>query len=176
MRSLIHVKNNMKRYGYIYIMVFVLSSMFFYMVDDVAAKGLQVGEYSVEYDEARPADTNENGTNDRTSYYKAGVLVFTAYDENEDGKDDLWFRYRADGAVDLELADSGTDGRPDMITEVDASEKAEMIYNSGARNRSPIIWIVIAIIVGGVSAWFVAKKYFNERVQKLIQGISRRRE
>lgn len=93
---------------------------------------LEIGEYTIEYDQTHEADTNDNGKNDRTSYYFKEQLVFTAYDENEDGKQDLWFRFTNGDTVDLELADTDGDGDPNTIAEVNAQEKADVIYDTEA--------------------------------------------
>jgi len=125
---------------------------------------LKVGGYVVEYDKKLDADTNTNGKNDRASYYLKDQLVFAAYDENEDGKSDLWFRYKNGETADVELADANADGKPDTITELDPQEKAEVVFDARAKQRSSSggLYAVlgIAIIVG---AAFFGKKLLKRQ-------------
>jgi len=120
------------------------------------AQTLKVRDYTTEYDQKLEADTNNNGKNDRTSYYFKDQLVFTAYDENEDGKQDLWFRFKNGETVDLELADKDGNGKPDVITEVDVQEKAEVIYDAkaGGGSSSGTFFFIAIIIEFAVVAYF----------------------
>lgn len=129
---------------------------------------LEVGDYAIEYDSIIEADTNGNGKNDRASYYLNEQLVFTAYDENEDGSQDLWFRFKNGDAVDLELADSNGDGNPDVITEVDAQEKAEVIYD--AETDGGIVFGAVFFIMMGVLAFaYWQRKFIARKIkEKLI--------
>lgn len=143
-----------------------------------AAQTLTVGDYAIEYDQKLEADTNNNGKNDRTSYYRNEQLVFTAYDENEDGKQDLWFRFKNGDAVDLELADTDGNGKPDIITEVDAQEKAEVIYNAkagGGSSFKTFFFIVIAIVL--VVAAYFGREFFMKQLSAFKgRGSTARRE
>lgn len=128
------------------------------------AKGLEIGSYSIEYDEAVEADTNGNGTNDRVSYYQNGVLQWAAYDEDEDGEPDLWFRYKGGDVVDLELRDRDGDGEPDRIAEIDYQEKADVVYDSEIAKELPSEgsfspWLIGALIL---AALFFGRKFIKK--------------
>jgi len=126
---------------------------------------LEIGDYTIEYDQAFEADTNNNGTNDRVSYYLKEQLVFTAYDENEDGKQDLWFRFTNGDAVDLELSDKNADGKPDTITEVNAQEKAEVIYDTQA-GGGIMFGLVFFIGMGILALVFWQRKVFVKIIKE----------
>lgn len=115
-----------------------------------------IGGYPLEYDQALPADTNGNGTPDRTSYYLGDRLVWSAYDEDEDGEADLWLRYRNGDMVDLELTDTNGDGEPEKIAEFDLGEKREVIYDSEAdlasSGGSPLLGTLVLLGLAAV-AW-----------------------
>lgn len=126
---------------------------------------LKVGDYTIEYDQKLEGDTNNNGKNDRASYYRNEKLVFTAYDENEDGKQDLWFRFKNGETVDLELADTDGNGKPDIITEVDVQERAEVIYDAkavGGFSFKTFFFIVIAIVL--VVAAYFGRAFFMKQL------------
>lgn len=126
---------------------------------------VEVGDYATEYDQTFEADTNGNGKNDRTSYYMNGQLVFTAYDENEDGRQDLWFRFKNGDTADLELADADADGDPDMITEVDAEEKAEVIYNADAEGGI-MFGLIFFIAMGALALAFWQRKFIARKIKE----------
>ena len=48
--------------------------------------------------------------------------MFTAYDTDRDGKDDLWFHYDEDLYLILELRDTDGDGEPDRALHYDHEE------------------------------------------------------
>ncbi|MEK7493646.1 MAG: hypothetical protein AAB630_00665 [Patescibacteria group bacterium] len=138
-----------------------------------AVQTLKVGDYTIEYDKTLEADTNSNGKNDRTSYYLKDQLVFTAYDENEDGKQDLWFRFKNGDAVDLELADKNADGKPDMITEVDAQEKAEVIYDADADGGSSFkTFFFIAIAIVATAAVYFGRTFLIKQLSAFKGKVS----
>ena len=128
---------------------------------------LEVGDYTIEYDQALETDTNNNGTNDRVSYYLKEQLVFTAYDENEDGKQDLWFRFTNGDTVDLELADKNADGKPDIVTEVSAQEKAEVIYDTKA-GGGILFGLVFFIGMGMLALVFWQRKLFAKIIKEKV--------
>lgn len=128
---------------------------------------LEVGDYTIEHDQSFEADTNDNGKNDRTSYYMSGQLVFTAYDENEDGKQDLWFRFKNGDVVDLELSDTNSDGDPDVITEVDAQEKAEVIYSEEA-GGGIMFGLVFFIVMGSLALAFWQRKFIAQKIKEKL--------
>lgn len=58
----------------------------------------------------------------RTSFYDGDLLVFTAYDTDGDGQDDLWFEYDDARRLTMELRDTDGDGQPDRALRFDRSE------------------------------------------------------
>ncbi len=88
---------------------------------------LTLGTYKIEYDEIFMDDSDGNGTKDRRSYYKNGLLVLAAWDTNKDGKNDLWLRFKDGDYADLEADDSDNDGSLDKIVRVDKNEKVSGI-------------------------------------------------
>lgn len=122
------------------------------------SKDLTIGDYAMTFDQTFEADTDGNGTNDRTSYYQGDTLMWAAYDEDENGKADLWLRYKNGDSVDLELYDRDGDGEPDKIVEVDSQEKTEVIYDAaakGASSPSSFAALIIALVLGGAAAgWY----------------------
>ena len=143
----------------------------------VANGKISVGGYPIEYDSTLESDTNGNGKNDRTSYYLNGVLTFTAYDENEDGKPDLWLRFKNGDTIDLELADKNGDGEPDLITEITPQEKAEVIYDSGARGESTsvISTLLVLAIIAAAGAYF-SRELLVKQLAALKKHINSRSE
>ncbi|MDO8516414.1 MAG: hypothetical protein Q7S28_04130 [bacterium] len=152
----------MRKITKIYIAVAFATSFLLVGGVSYAKQTLEVGDYEIVFDTVREADTDGNGTTDRWSYYQGEALAATAYDEDGDGKSDLWLRYRTDGTVDLELADSDSNGKPDIIMEIAANEKAEIIYNAndpavpGA--SSGWLWSALKLAVLGGLAYFAYRK------------------
>lgn len=139
----------------------------------VSAKEM-IGDYVLEYDLKTVADTNGDGTDDRTSYYKGDALIWSAYDENGDGKPDLWMRYKNGDTIDLELFDPDGDGEPDKITEFNAQEKAEVVYDNGAEfagGGSAVNYVLIALVLA--AAWFY-RKYFILQIGKVFASKNRK--
>lgn len=95
-----------------------------------AASTVEVGKYQIEYDQYYKDDTDDNGSLDCTSYYLGDKLVFTAWDTDENGVPDLWFRYDGEEYLDLELADDNGDGKPDEIAMVDRDENVNYLEAS----------------------------------------------
>jgi hypothetical protein len=58
----------------------------------------------------------------RTSFYDGDLLVFTAYDTDGDGQDDLWFEYDEDRRLTIEFRDTDGDGQPDRALRFDQDE------------------------------------------------------
>lgn len=117
-----------------------------------------VAGYLFEFDQKLEADTNGNGVNDRTSYYKGDRLMWTVYDQDENGEPDLWFRYANGDTLDLELFDRNGDGEPDTITEFDGQENAEVIYDAdapGGASSSWLWWLIGAAVL--IAAAFALK-------------------
>lgn len=126
------------------------------------AKEFGVGDYPIIFDQKLEADTSGNGVNDRTSYYQGDLLVWTAYDEDENGEWETWFRYKGGDSVDLELYDRDGNGTPDRIVEVDAQEKPEVIYDAafeGGTFSSATTTVIVILVLGGAGAgWYVWRK------------------
>ena len=125
---------------------------------------LKIGDYVIEYDQKIQADTDADGKDDRQSYYLKDQLVFVAYDENGDGKPNLWFRYTNGDTVDLELADKNTDGKPDTITEIDSNGKAEVIFDTGGSHGGSSLsslYVLIVIPLLGAAA-YVRNRFFKK--------------
>lgn len=117
-----------------------------------------VGGFDYVYDEVVVADTDKDGTSDRTSYYTAGKLILTAYDENGDGKNDRWFEWKED-KVTLEMS-ATKGGEPDEFIVVDGNEKALTVETSkgGAGTGGGLMnWIAILAVIGA-AAWLYNKK------------------
>lgn len=117
-----------------------------------------IGDYILEFDEKIETDTDGNGQNDRTSYYKSNVLVWSAFDDDENGEPDLWLRYKNGDTVDLEISDPDGDGNPDKMAEFDYQGKRELIYDSDAKfadNSSSVMTYVLIIgILTAAGAWY----------------------
>ena len=58
----------------------------------------------------------------RKSFYVDDKLVFTGYDTDGDGSDDLWFHYDEDLYLVLESRDTDGDGEPDRALHYDREE------------------------------------------------------
>jgi|GEM_PF-5988427 len=92
-----------------------------------STKTIVVDSYSIHYDEALSADENGNNVHDRTTYYLAGKMVLTAYDSDENGADDLWFRWDGNDRVNLEMSDNNNDGIVETVSSVDRNGKTTII-------------------------------------------------
>src|SRR5665648_292067 len=90
-------------------LAFLIISILLISSSPVSADSIEIGKYKIVYDALVVTDTDEDGINDRTSYYQDGLLVFTAYDRDNNGKPDLWFRYDDELRLDLEIVDSNND-------------------------------------------------------------------
>ncbi len=124
-----------------------------------------IGNYPLEYDTRMEADTNGNGKNDRTSYYQGDTLVWSAYDEDENGKPDLWLRYKGGDTIDLEIHDADGNGEPEKIAEF-VQDRREIIYDAEAEfaGGSSFSWKYIALLLLGVGVgawWFRRSKRTN---------------
>lgn len=109
-----------------------------------------VAGYPLEFDQKLEADTNGNGVNDRTSYYIGDRITWTVYDEDENGKPDVWLRYANGDTLDLELYDRDGDGEPETITEFDGQENAEVIYDAdvpGGTSSSWLWWLIGVVVL-----------------------------
>lgn len=89
---------------------------------------VRLGKHQIEYDEIFTDDSDGNGTRDRRSYYKNGLLVLAAWDTDKDGKNDLWLRFKEGEFIDLEAYDSNNDGSLDKIVRVDKNEEISGLY------------------------------------------------
>lgn len=130
-----------------------------------------IGDYVLEYDEKIEADTNNDGKNDRTTYYLGNRLVWSAYDEDGNGKPDLWLRYKNGDTVDLELHDPDGNGEPDKIAEFDYQGKREVIYDSEeefAKNSYFGMYTVLMLIaIIGIAIYFGRNFIYKKLKNKL---------
>lgn len=117
---------------------------------------LEIGDRTISYDRVVEADENENGVNDRTTYYLGEEMVFTAYDENENGKADLWLGWKDGESVELELADQNGDGTPDSafrVTPEEVSEPVSAKDADGARYDGTLFILgLLALVLGTIAA------------------------
>ena len=93
----------------------ILSIIFILLLAFVSAEKIRVGGHKVVYDQAIEGDSDFDGINDRTSYYKDDVLVFASYDTNNDGLPDLWFSYVNGTYQELAMRDTTGDGKPENV-------------------------------------------------------------
>ncbi len=117
---------------------------------------VNLGEYSVEYDEIFTDDSNGDGREEMTLYYLNDVLVASTEDTNQDGKPDFWLRYTPDWYADMEIRDTDLDGKPDEFTLVDENEailSVEQIDPEQASDHESdsdsggnvFVWIIVII-------------------------------
>lgn len=104
-----------------------LTVVLWFLTAPVVADTVGVGPYDVVFDEAVQADPDEDGFEERTSYYLNGTLVATVYDNDGDGKPDLWFRYDDELYLDLEVVDENGDGEPDVVHHINREEVVSQI-------------------------------------------------
>lgn len=116
-----------------------------------AASTLEVGKYVIQYDQSYNDDIDGNGSQECTSYYLDGNLVFSAWDTDENGIPDLWFRYDGEEYLDLELADNNGDGKPDEIALVDRDENVN--YLPPSSNNIWESWGIMAVAAIGLIAF-----------------------
>lgn len=74
------------------------------------------------YDATRNADTDFDGKIDGVSYYRAGRLVASAFDDDGDGRHDLWLAYDDTLRLELELVGRDRDGDADVSRKISATE------------------------------------------------------
>lgn len=118
---------------------------------------MKVGDVGVSYDEIVEADTNGNGMNDRSSFYKNGALVFTAYDRDEDGKPDLWFQYDDELFLTQSLEDVDSDGTPDEVLGYSREEEITRVKNRNDKSSS-LYLLVIGVVIAGFIIVIFRKK------------------
>ena len=135
----------------------------FLSVSPSLAAKLTVGEYVFEFDEKVKADTDANGTDDRTTYYQKGQMVLSVYDENENGRPDVWIRYANGDTADLELADKNGDGNPDMIVEINAQGKADVLLDTDVSWSKSFFRELRTLFFGMILVWigYIALKKYS---------------
>ena len=84
---------------------------------------IRIGRYEIEFDESSGEDSDGDGKVDKVSYYLRDSLVLTAWDEDGNGKAELWFIYDEEEYLVQEVADTDGDGRPDEFTRMSRDEK-----------------------------------------------------
>lgn len=138
----------------------ILAAVFVSMLAICAqAKTVSAGPYRVDYDQSFDTDTDSDGLLDRTSYYLGENLVFTAWDTDGDGKKDLWLRYDDEKYLDLELADTNKDGKPDEIAEFDRAENVTYIEPAnGLSGVVPKAAVALAAVLAAVAAVMLIRR------------------
>ena len=81
---------------------------------DVEFEFDEVEEEAVEIEGVPPAT--------RKSFYQGDKLVFSGYDSDSDGLDDLWFQFDDDLNLIVEMHDLDGDGKPDRAIYYDTDE------------------------------------------------------
>ena len=150
---------------HIFFFVLLIGAAAFAPADTFAKE--TIGGYVVEFDHKLEADTDGNGTNDRTSYYLGDRLMWSAYDEDGNGEADLWLRYRNGDTVDLEITDKNGDREADTIAEYNTQEKREVIFDAGQAESSSWTNSVILGFIVGIGAWQAWNR--KEELKKLAQ-------
>lgn len=124
----------------------------FALAQNSALQELKIGNIKVSYDEVVEADTDENGVNDRSSFYRENKLVFTAYDRDEDGENDLWLQYDDELYLTKALTDRGADGTPDEALHFDRDGNVTKTEKLGGSNW--LWWLIVAAIaIAAFIAW-----------------------
>ena len=82
----------------------------------ISADTLKVGDLKVEYDNVLEEDTEWGYMK---SYYLDDELVFTTFDDNDDGKPDSWFGYK-DNVNTIAMKDTTGNNKPDYLVEFDS--------------------------------------------------------
>lgn len=158
------MKNNTPIFlAFLIIIILLISS------SPVSADSIEVGKYKVEYDTLVVADTDMDGINDRTSYYQDEVLVFTAYDRDNNGKPDLWFRYDDELSLDLEIVDSDSDGEPDVFSHIDEEEAVTRIDGEGfgiTSKLKPLVRYLVLLVVLVLFIKIIRRKKSNDQEEK----------
>lgn len=74
-----------------------------------------IGAEPLAYQEAFAKDRDGDGVADRVSYYDGERLVASAFDDDGDGRFDLWIAYDAELHVTREAVDRDHDGVADVV-------------------------------------------------------------
>ena len=82
----------------------------------VSADTFKVGDLKVEYDTVLEEDTDWGYMK---SYYLDDELVFTTFDDDNDGKPDSWFGYK-DNINTIAMKDTTGNNKPDYLVEFDS--------------------------------------------------------
>ena len=82
----------------------------------VSADTFKVGDLKVEYDTVLEEDTDWGYMK---SYYFDDELVFTTFDDDNNGKPDSWFGYK-DNVNTIAMKDTTGNNKPDYLVEFDS--------------------------------------------------------
>lgn len=134
------------------ILLFIIAIMAF----SVAAESVRVGGYKVKYDQVIEGDSDYDGINDRTSYYLEDVLVFSAYDTDGDGKQDMWFTYANGTDMNVAMRDTTGDGKPENVLTYD--EKGKILDEEERLNLPWGLLFLGGVVIAAILAYFSTRK------------------
>jgi len=121
------------------------------------AQSVRVGGQRVVYDEVIRGDSDYDGVDDRTSYYLEDVLVFSAYDTDGDGEQDMWFTYVEGTYPKTAMRDTTGDGRPENIVTLDKTG-AIVKEADGRSGRTTVIIVATLLVLVLVALLFLRRK------------------
>lgn len=141
----------MKKITYLLIFLFIISLVSTIVIAD----NVKVGGYKITYDEIIEGDSDFDGVNDRTSYYLEDILVFSAYDTNGDGEQDMWFTYVNGTDNEVAMRDTTGDGKPENIVTFADGE----IVSEVEKTNLPGLWMILGfLVIGAGTTYFILRK------------------
>lgn len=153
--------------------IIILLMLLLLSVTFASAETIKIGGEKVTYDQIMQGDSDFDGINDRTSYYLENILVFSAYDTNGDGKQDMWFTYVEGTYPETAMRDTTGDGRPENIITLD---KEGEIITEKERGKNQWIYIVIGVIVICGLAYFFLKEKKKKVRRNKSEGEKQKKE
>ena len=114
----------------------------------VSAETLKTGGLKINYDTVLEEDTDWGYMK---SYYLDDELVFTTFDDNDDGKPDSWFGYE-DNINTIAMKDTTGNNKPDYLVEFDSDGEITKETKKEQINLSMLIDKIVEnkILVGGL--------------------------
>ena len=136
----------------------------------INADTLKVGDLKVEYDTILEEDTEWGYMK---SYYIDDELVFTTFDDNNDGKPDSWFAYK-DNINTIAMKDTTGNNKPDYLVEFDSDGEITKETKKEQINLDMLIDKIIAhkVLIGSIILivllfiFFKRKKKLKHKVKK----------